>query len=269
MKENWPLISVCILSFNRLEYLKKTIESFRETCTYPNLEYIIVDNGSEQDVVSYIKGLDFINKRVFNKDNMGMGYAMNQARKIANGEYFFNLENDWYFFYYGDWLERGVQLFEKDKKGVPINKVPNFLPLGLVKYKLGAGFKNYTNNPSLMSRKAYEDVGEYPQYGREYKYVSEDLHNMEPDYIKRFAKKYSCTLSETPCAIHIGGYTTNPNYGNKSRRKYHELDKLLQNRWKDGKWFITYQYMKLGNRWKIKKALKNYRKFEKSRNNEL
>ncbi|RKX96371.1 MAG: hypothetical protein DRP84_01335 [Spirochaetes bacterium] len=265
MGKNWPLISVCILSFNRLEYLKKTIKSFRETCTYPNLEYIIVDNGSEHNVISYIEELDFIDKKILNKDNMGMGFAMNQARRIASGDYFFNLENDWFFFYRGDWMERGILLFERDARGEFVKKVPQELPLGLVKYKLGAGYANYTNNPSLMSRKAYEDVGEYPQFNREYKYISEDAHKIEPHYIKRFRQKYSCTLSETPCAVHIGGNTTNPNYGNKGKKKYDELDNLLKSKWRDGKWHITYHYMKLGNRWKIKRALKRYRKFEDTR----
>lgn len=265
MRKEWPLISVCILSFNRLFYLKRTLESFRACCTYPNLEYIVVDNGSEDEVVEYLDSLDYIDKKIFNKKNMGMGYAMNQARRVAEGEYFFNLENDWYFFYRSDWMERGVLLFEKDRRGEYIKKVPPDLPLGLVKYKVGAGYANYTNNPSLMWRKAYEDVGEFPQYGREYKYVSEDVHRVEPHYIKRFREKYSCTLSETPCAVHIGGNTTNPNYGNRGRRKYDELDELLSGKWKDGKWHITYHYMRLGNRLKIKRALKRYEKFEKSR----
>lgn len=265
MSRSWPVVSVCILSFNRLDYLKETLDSFRDSCTYPSLEYVIVDNGSTDEVVEYIKSLEFINKNIFNQENMGMGYAMNQARRVATGEYFFNLENDWIFFYKSDWLKRGVLLFEKDKTGEYIHKKPNNLPLGLVKYKLGAGIPDYTNNPSLLFRKAYEDVGEFPQYGREYEFVSEDVHRCEPHYIKRFNKKYACALSETPCALHIGGYTTNPNYGIRRSKPFNELDDMLKGKWKDGKWFLAYHYMKLGNRWKIKRALKRYEKFEKSR----
>lgn len=264
MPRLWPLISVCILSFNRLDYLKRSINSFLESCTYPNLEYIIVDNGSEYEVVDYIHSLKFIDKKVFNQANMGMGYGMNQAREVANGHYFFNLENDWFFFYRSDWMERGVLLFEKDERGEYVNKKPPDLPLGLVKYKVGAGIANYTNNPSLMSRKAYDDVGAFPQYGTEYNYVSEDVHRVEPHYIKRFKKKYASALSETPSAVHIGGNTTNPNYGNR-RRRYEELDDLLKGRWKNGKWLFTYHYMKLGNRWKVRKALRRYARFEKTR----
>lgn len=196
---------------------------------------------------------------------MGMGYAMNQIRKEARGEYFFNLENDWFFFYRSDWMERGVILFEKDRRGVNILKKPMNLPLGLVKYKVGAGIGNYTNNPSLMIRRAFEEVGEYAQYLKEYTYVSEDVHKVESNYIKRFREKYACALSETPCAVHIGSNTTNPNYGNRGRKRYEELDSLLKGKWKDGKWHVTYHYMTLRNRRKIKKALKKYGKLEQSR----
>ena len=265
MERKWPLISVCILSFNRLGYLKKALGSFRDKCTYPNLEYIVVDNGSISEIIEYLNSLSFIDKKILNNENMGMGYAMNQARHTADGEYFFNLENDWLFFYGSDWMERGIMMFEKDKKGEYVHKKPEDFPLGLVKYKVGAGIGNYTNNPSLMSRKSYEDVGDFPQFGREYQYVSEDVHRMEPQYIKRFKKKYASARSETPCAVHIGGNTTNPNYAFRMKRKFDELDEMLKTRWKNGKWHITYHYMRLGNRWKIKKALKRYKEFEKSR----
>ena len=263
--DKWPLVSVCVISFNRLEYLKKTLQSFTACCTYSNLEYILVDNGSVPEVIEYIESLEFINKKIYNPVNMGLGHAMNQTRASASGEYFFNLENDWFFFYRSDWMERGILMFQRDKSGDYIKKKPENLPLGLVKYKVGAGIGNYTNNPSLMSREAYEDVGEFPQYGREYRYVSEDIHRVEQHYIKRFREKYACALSETPCAVHIGGNTTNPNYGNRGRRRYDELDRLLKDQWSDGKWHITYQYMKLGNRRKIKRALREYRKFEDGR----
>lgn len=265
MERKWPLISVCILSFNRLGYLKKTLSSFRDTCTYPNLEYLVVDNSSVPEIIEYLNSLSFINNRIFNKENMGMGCAMNQARHIAAGDYFFNLENDWLFFYKSDWMERGILMFEKDKRVEHVHKKPENLPLGLVKYKVGAGVGNYTNNPSIMSRRAYIDVGDFPQLGREYQYISEDVHRMEPHYIKRFKKKYACALSETPCAVHIGGNTTNPNYAIRKKKKFDELDEMLKSRWKNGKWHITYHYMKLGNRWKIRKALKMYNTFEKLR----
>jgi glycosyltransferase involved in cell wall biosynthesis len=265
MSKKWPKISVCILSFNRLDYLKKCLGSFRETCTYPNLQYVVVENGSVAPVVDYLKSLDFIDEMIANEQNMGMGYAMNQAREAATGDYFFNLENDWFFFFRSDWMERGVLLFEKDHRGEPVHKKPDNLPLGLVKYKVGAGVASYTNNPSLMSRTSYKDVGKYPQYGIEYNYVSEDVHKVESHYIKRYKQKYACTLSQTPCAVHIGGNTTNPNYGNKKRKRYEELDELLKGKWKEGKWHVTYHYMRLGNRCKIRKALKKYSKYEQLR----
>jgi glycosyltransferase involved in cell wall biosynthesis len=265
-RQDWPLVSVCITSFNRLKYLQETIESFRRCCTYPNLEYILVDNASGPDVVEYIGSLNFIDKKIMNRENMGHGFAMNQARNIARGEYYFNLENDWFFFYRSDWIERGIHLFEKDLKGETIEKYPSHLPLGLVKFKLGAAIKNYTNNPSLISKEAYVNVGEYTQYGREYIYVSESFGKLEKEYISRFGSKYACALSETPCTIHIGGYTTNPNYGNKGKKSRKELDELLKSSWKNGKSWFTWQYYILIRKVQIRKAIKQYRKFESTRN---
>jgi glycosyltransferase involved in cell wall biosynthesis len=264
-KRNWPLVSVCILSYNRLRYLKRTLESFLDTCTYPDLEYILVDNNSDQEVVDYISSLQFIEKKILNNKNYGMGYAMNQARREAQGEYFFNLENDWYFFYRSNWVERGVLLFEKDRRGECVHKKPSHLPLGIVKFKIGAGLASYTNNPSLVSREAYESVGEYPQLGREYKYISEDIHRIEKDYKKIFKMKFAGAISETPCAVHIGGNTTNPNYGNRGKREFHELDGLLDNEWKNGKWWVTYQLQNLGNRFRVRNALRKYRLFDINR----
>jgi glycosyltransferase involved in cell wall biosynthesis len=259
-REKWPLVSVCVTSFNRLEYLKKTLESFRACCTYPNLEYIVVDNGSEPEVVDYIRALDFVQCKIMNERNMGHGFAMNQARKKARGEFLFNLENDWLFFFRSDWLERGVLLFEKDRRGEPVPKHPQGLPLGLVKYRLDADVEDYTNNPSLVTREAYETVGEYTQFGREYKYVSESFGKLEREYIARFGAKFSCALSETPCVIHIGGFTTNPNYGNRGRKSRAELDALLGGAWKNGKWLFTWHYYLFLRKLQIRGAVRKYRK---------
>ena len=264
-RREWPLVSVCITNYNRLNLLKETLESFRQCCTYPNLEYVIVDNGSEPDVVAYINSLDLMDNKILNRENMGHAHAMNQARKVAKGEYYFNLENDWYFFYRSNWLERGVLMFENDRKGEKVEKHPVNLPLGIVKYKLGAGIKNYSNNPALLSKQAYLDVGEFPQYGREYKYVSETFHKFERSYIVRFKEKYASALSETPCVIHLGNFTTNPMYGNKGRRSYKELDHMLSNKWKDGKWWFTWNYYKWTMKLKIRGAIKKNEKFEVSR----
>jgi glycosyltransferase involved in cell wall biosynthesis len=265
---DWPLVSVCITSFNRLQYLQETLDSFRNCCTYPNLEYVIVDNCSEPEVVEFIKSLDYMDHVILNEQNMGHGHAMNQARRAASGDFLFNLENDWLFFYRSDWMERGILLFEKDANGDSVEKHPLDLPLGLVKYRLGADIQDYTNNPSLVSKKAYSDVGEYTQYGREYTYVSESFGKLEKEYIGRFGKKYSCALSETPCVIHIGGYTTNPNYGNRGRRSRAELDSMLAGAWKNGKYLFTWHYYMFLRKRKIRSATRKYKKFEAARSKE-
>ena len=45
MKDKFPLISVVMLNYNGLKYLKQTIASVLKL-DYPNYEFLIVDNGS-------------------------------------------------------------------------------------------------------------------------------------------------------------------------------------------------------------------------------
>jgi hypothetical protein len=233
------------------------------------LEYVIVDNNSEQEVVEYIKSLEYIDQVILNEKNMGHGYAMNQARRTAKGIYFFNLENDWLFFYQSDWMERGVLLIEKDRRGEKVDKHPSELPLGLIKFRLGSDIRNYSNNPSLVSKEAFTSVGEYTQYGREYSFISESFGNLEKEYISRFGKKYATAISETPCVIHIGGYTTNPNYGNKGKKSREELDTLLAGSWKNGKWWFTWHYYMFIRKMRIRFATRKYKKYEASRKQHL
>jgi hypothetical protein len=40
---------------------------------------------------------------------------------------------------------------------------------------------------------------------------------------------------------------------------------MLKDRWKNGKWWLTYNYEKTMHRMKIKSALRRYRKLEASR----
>jgi glycosyltransferase involved in cell wall biosynthesis len=268
-RTEWPLVSVCITSFNRLHYLQRTLESFRECCTYPNLEYIIVDNDSETEVVEYVKSLDYMDHKIMNEQNMGHGYAMNQARKLARGDYYFNLENDWLFFYRADWLQRAVLLFEKDRKGEAIDKHPFHLPLGLVKFRLGAEIQHYTNNPSLVLKEAYQKVGEYTQFGREYKFVSESFGKIEKEYISRFGAHFANALTETPCVMHIGHYTTNPNYGNRGRKSHKELDDLLADSWKNGKRWFTWSYYQFIRKMQLKKVIRRNDRFQKQWEMEL
>src|SRR3989344_1917843 len=92
MNKKYPLISVVMLNYNGLKYLKKTIPPILKL-DYPNYEFIIVDNGSTDGSIEFIKKFKKI-KLIENKENLGYGKGKNIGVKEANGEYILLLDND-------------------------------------------------------------------------------------------------------------------------------------------------------------------------------
>jgi len=92
MKKKLPKISVMMLSYNGLEYLKKTIPPILKL-DYPNYEFIIVDNGSTDGSVEFIKKFKKI-KLIENGKNLGYSKGKNKGIKETKGEYILSLDND-------------------------------------------------------------------------------------------------------------------------------------------------------------------------------
>ena len=57
MKNNAPLVSVIVTTYNRKEMLKETILSILNQ-TYSNFELIVVDNFSDYDFFNFIKSFE-------------------------------------------------------------------------------------------------------------------------------------------------------------------------------------------------------------------
>jgi len=95
-KDDDPLISIIILNKNGVEHLKRLFKEFKENCKYPVYEIIVVDNGSTDESVSYLKTLqdELPIKIIKNSKNKTFSEANNDAVNIANGEYVLLLNND-------------------------------------------------------------------------------------------------------------------------------------------------------------------------------
>lgn len=92
---DWPLVSVLILTFNRTDLLKDCLESVFKS-DYPNLEFIISDNGSDENIASFIEG-NYPNqgiKVVRLDENKGLTGGFNFGYKFCKGEYIMLLSND-------------------------------------------------------------------------------------------------------------------------------------------------------------------------------
>jgi len=99
MSDNTPLVTVYIPTFNRLDILKRAIQSVL-TQTYPSLELIVVDDCSTDGTGEYLDNLASRDSRVLalrNEGNKGACYSRNRAIKCARGTFITGLDDDDYF----------------------------------------------------------------------------------------------------------------------------------------------------------------------------
>jgi glycosyltransferase involved in cell wall biosynthesis len=94
-----PRISIVTLSFNRLAYLRNTLDAVRKTVDQHPYELIVVDNGSEDGSAEFLKeqhqnGL--ISKVVLLKENHGISAGYNFGFAVADerSDYVMKLDSD-------------------------------------------------------------------------------------------------------------------------------------------------------------------------------
>ncbi len=88
-----PLVSIIIVNYNGKHYLKDCFESLKNG-TYRNIEIILVDNGSVDGSVEFVKRNYPDIKLIANAQNLGLAIASNRGAAVARGEYLFFLNND-------------------------------------------------------------------------------------------------------------------------------------------------------------------------------
>lgn len=107
----YPLVTIGILSWNRLHYLRAAIDSAQRCIHYPELEWIVSDNESEEPGLrDYLVGLEGIDHKIFERQSHAA--AMNQIVEMASGDLIMLLPDDVQFVVQGNWLHDMVELLQ-------------------------------------------------------------------------------------------------------------------------------------------------------------
>lgn len=97
--ERLPLISVIIPMYNAEKYIERCLLSIINQ-TYPNIEVLVIDDGSKDNSESIVLSLasKYQNKlKFFKKANSGVSATRNYGLKKASGDYFAFVDSD-------DWI---------------------------------------------------------------------------------------------------------------------------------------------------------------------
>lgn len=95
---NQPLVSIVINNYNYGQFLREAIESALNQ-TYPNVEVIVVDDGSTDSSRDVIEEYALLGKVVpVYKENGGQASAFNAGFGLAKGTWIFLLDSDDWFF---------------------------------------------------------------------------------------------------------------------------------------------------------------------------
>ncbi len=109
---NFPLVTVNILSYNRKDELRNTLQKVFEQ-DYKNIEVIVVDNASSDGTQKMVKSEFPAVQLIELSENIGIA-GWNKGFKIAKGEYVLVLDDDSYP--EKGTILKGIKCFKNDSK---------------------------------------------------------------------------------------------------------------------------------------------------------
>lgn len=182
-----PLVSVIMPVYNRVNIVKKAIDSVLNQ-SYPNIELIIVDDGSVDGTIDILEGIK--DDRIIlskNKKNQGQSKSRNNAIKLSKGKYiaYLDSDNDWD----KDYLSAMIGVFSELKDADAIYS-------GQMIFEESTPFavRFASFNKSLLRNKNYIDLNSFMHSSRVFKeinYFDEDLDRCEDwDLIERISANF-------------------------------------------------------------------------------
>lgn len=110
----FPKVSVIILTYNNWSYTRQCLLSLQKPGRYPNMEILIIDNGSTDETLHHLEELDpELFRIIYSSANLGFAAGNSLGCRKATGEYIILLNNDT-IVPDGSWTRRLIRPLEKD-----------------------------------------------------------------------------------------------------------------------------------------------------------
>jgi GT2 family glycosyltransferase len=162
MSNNIPLVSVVTINYNNKADTVDFLRSIRQYCGYPELEVIVVDNGSSEDPSACCKEVFPGVRILLTGRNLGFSGGNNAGIGIARGEYIFFVNNDTEFT--PGLLEKLVRVFaDHPDAGLVSPKFHYFFHRGTIEYAGFCAVDPFTGRNRAIGA-GEVDKGQYDQF---------------------------------------------------------------------------------------------------------
>lgn len=114
-----PFCSICVLSYQRPDFLKRSLDSLINTPSGFPMEILVNDDGSQSEtqnlIYKYLRA-GKISYAIFNGgQNMGIGKSIHNCFDISSGNYLFKADAD--LEYTPGWLKKAVDILQFSNVG--------------------------------------------------------------------------------------------------------------------------------------------------------
>jgi GT2 family glycosyltransferase len=158
MNEINPLVSIISVNYKQTGVTLDFLASISKI-TYKNIEVILVDNGSGQDMEQQVKTLYPSTSIIVSEQNLGFAGGNNLAIEKAKGKYLLFLNNDTEVD--ANFLEPLVSAMEADSNLGLVSPKIIYFDNQLIQYAGAIGINPYTGRGAKIGHME-EDKGQYP-----------------------------------------------------------------------------------------------------------
>ena len=109
-------ITICLTSCNKFNSLKRTLDSFFLSNSYPIHKFLIIeDSGNTNIQKQIISNYGDRVEVIFNDHNIGQLASIDKVYNLVDSEYIFHCEDDWTFTGMPGFIEKSLDILEERK----------------------------------------------------------------------------------------------------------------------------------------------------------